>query len=245
MVVRDQKKHAVSLFFVGIALSAASTMVERGSRFRTTGRATAIATRIRPRRVPVLVSEAHDHLRDDPVMERLIDDHGEIELDPATDEFRRLVVAIINQSVSTASATAVRERVFDRLGVVTPETVLDADPETLRDAGLGETKTEYVRNAARAFEERDLTRSGLADESDGEVIDQLSEIRGVGAWTARMYLLFVLGREDVFPIGDLAVRRGIESLYGEMSREEMHELAERWRPYRSIATRYLWAHYES
>lgn len=209
------------------------------------GRATATAIGIRPCRVLVGVSEAHDHLRDDPVMDRLIDDHGEIELEPADNEFRRLVVAIINQSISTASATAVRERVFDLFDEVTPEAVLDTDPDALRDAGLGETKTEYVRNAARAFEDRDLTRSGLAGESDEAVVDHLTEIRGVGAWTARMYLLFVLGREDVFPIGDLAVRRGIESLYGEMTREEMHDLAERWRPYRSIATRYLWAHYES
>jgi DNA-3-methyladenine glycosylase II len=191
------------------------------------------------------VSEAHDHLRDDPVMDRLIDEHGPIELEPADNEFRRLVVAIINQSVSTASAAAVRERVFDLLDEVTPETVLEADEEALEDAGLGETKTEYVRNAARAFQERDLTRSGLADASDEEVIDRLSEIRGIGAWTGRMYLLFVLGREDVFPIGDLAVRRGIESLYGEMTREEMHDLAEQWRPYRSLAVRYIWAHYES
>ena len=103
------------------------------------------------------------------------------------------------------------------------------------------------------FAEHDVTFSlgdglrpgSLADASDEEVIDRLSEIRGIGAWTGRMYLLFVLGREDVFPIGDLAVRRGIESLYGEMTREEMCDHAERWRPYRSIATRYLWAHYES
>ncbi|WP_273835321.1 DNA-3-methyladenine glycosylase 2 family protein [Halococcus sp. PRR34] len=186
-----------------------------------------------------------DELREDPVMAELIDEHGSLELEPADNEFRRLVVTIINQSISTASAAAVRERVFDLLEEVTPETVLGADEEALRDAGLGEAKTEYVRNAARAFQERDLTRAGLADESDEAVIDHLTEIRGIGAWTGRMYLIFVLGREDVFPIGDLAVRRGIESLYGEMTREEMHELAERWRPYRSIATRYLWAHYES
>jgi DNA-3-methyladenine glycosylase II len=215
------------------------------ARHRHRYQATANATRIPVHRVSVDVSEAHDHLRDDPVMARLIDDHGEIGLEPAENGFRRLVVAIINQSISTASATAVRERVFEPFDEVTPQSVLDADPEALRDAGLGETKTEYVRNAARAFEERDLTRADLADASDEEVIDRLTEIRGIGAWTGRMYLLFVLGREDVFPIGDLAVRRGIESLYGEMTREEMHDLAERWRPYRSIAVRYIWAHYES
>lgn len=188
-------------------------------------------------------------LRDDPVMARLLDAH-----EPYTErrwaEFERLVVSIVNQQLSTASAAAVRERVFDLLDRdVTPETVLAADPEALRDAGLSGTKVEYVRNAAEAFLERDLTREGLADHTDEEVIDLLTDVRGVGEWTANMYLLFVLERDDVLPLGDLAVRRGIERLYGdgngEMTREEMRAVAERWRPYRSHATRYIWAEYEA
>ena len=188
-----------------------------------------------------------DALREDPVMAELIEEHGPITLEPDDDEFERLVVSIINQSVSTASANAVRERVFSLFEEVTPEAVLAADEEELREAGLGRAKTEYVRNAAEAFRERDLTREGFADASDEDVIDELAEIRGVGEWTGRMYLIFALGREDVLPLGDLAVRRGIASLYGdgEMTREEMRAVAERWRPYRSLATLYIWHHYES
>jgi len=88
----------------------------------------------------------------------------------------------------------------------------------------------------------------MAGLDDAEAVDRLTEIRGIGAWTARMYLLFVLGREDVLPLGDLAVRRGIETLYNggeELSRAEMREIAESWRPYRSLATRYVWREYES
>jgi DNA-3-methyladenine glycosylase II len=194
------------------------------------------------------VTDAHETLREDPVLRALIEEFGEIEIDTAEDPFERLVVSIINQSVSTASANAVRDRVFERLDDITPATVLAADADELSDAGLGETKTEYIRNAARAFRERDLGREGFADVSDEEVIDELGEIRGVGEWTARMYLIFALGREDVLPLGDLAVRRGIESLYGdgeELTRGEMREIAERWRPYRSLATLYIWQHYES
>src|SRR5699024_9045574 len=146
------------------------------------------------------------------------------------------------------SATAVRERVFAHLDEVTPEAVLATDEATLREAGLGRSKTEYVRNAATAFQERDLSREGLDGMADDEVISELKRIRGVGEWTARMYLLFVLGREDVFPVGDLAVRRGVESLYADgedLSRAEIREIAERWRPYRSLATLYIWAHDES
>lgn len=195
-----------------------------------------------------MLDEAVPVLRQDDVMARLIDEH-----DPYSEvewsEYERLAISIINQQLSTASAAAVRERVFELLNhEVTPATVLAADEEALRDAGLSRMKVEYMRNAARAFQESDLTREGLAAHSDDEVVDRLTEIKGIGEWTARMYLLFVLEREDVLPLGDLAVRRGIEQLYGdgaELTRAEMREIAERWRPYRSVATRYIWAHYES
>lgn len=183
-------------------------------------------------------------LRADPVMADLIDEHGDLTVQPAENEFRRLVVSIVNQQLSTASAAAIRDRLFDRLGEVTPETVLAADREALRDAGLSGTKVDYLRNAAAAFRDRDLTREGLAHHDDEAVVDELTSITGVGRWTAEMYLLFVLGREDVLPLGDLAVRRGIEALYGAADRDEMRAVAEPWRPYRSYGTRYVWAHYE-
>lgn len=163
-------------------------------------------------------------------------------------EYERLCISIINQQLSTASAAAVKERVFDQLDTVTPEAVLNADTDALREAGLSRTKVEYMKNAARAFQQNDYTKSGLDNHSNEEVIDSLIEIKGIGDWTARMYLLFVLEREDVLPLGDLAVRRGIEQLYGngeEMTRDEMREVAEQWRPYRSLATRYIWAEYEA
>jgi DNA-3-methyladenine glycosylase II len=194
-----------------------------------------------------MYAEAEAVLREDPVMARLIDTY-----DPYTErdwaEYERLCVSIINQQLSTASAAAVRGRVFELLGEVTPETVLAADEAALREAGLSNSKVEYLRNAARAFRERDFTREGLADLTDEEVVDRLTEIRGVGEWTANMYLLFVLERPDVLPLGDLAIRRGIEDRYGNgaaMSRAEMREVAEAWRPYRSVATRYIWADYEA
>ena len=199
-----------------------------------------------------MMDEAHPVLREDPVMAELIEAHDPY-TEPDWTEYERLCISIINQQLSTASAAAVKRRVFDLLDdEVTPETVLDADEEALRDAGLSGMKIEYVRNAARAFrrEDRDFSREGMAGLSDEEVVERLTEIKGVGEWTARMYLLFVLERTDVLPLGDLAVRRGIEQLYGdgevgEMTRAEMREVAERWRPHRSAATRYIWAEYES
>jgi DNA-3-methyladenine glycosylase II len=191
--------------------------------------------------------DAENVLREDPVMADLLETH-----DPYTEshwtEYERLCISIINQQLSTASAAAVKERVFDLFENVTPEAMLNADRDALREAGLSRTKVEYMKNAASAFQQNDYTKSGLADASNEEVVDLLTEIKGIGDWTARMYLLFVLERGDVLPLGDLAVRRGIEQLYGngeEMTRDEMRAVAEQWRPYRSLATRYIWAEYEA
>lgn len=196
-----------------------------------------------------MLAEAEPVLREDPVMATLVEKHDPY-VEPNWTEYERLCISIINQQLSTASAAAVRGRVFDVLSDdVTPDSVLEADDEALRDAGLSRSKVEYIRNAARAFQERDYSRSGLADHTNDEVVDALTEIKGVGEWTARMYLLFVLERPDVLPLGDLAVRRGIEQLYAngeeELTRGEMREIADAWRPYRSVATRYIWAEYES
>ena len=194
--------------------------------------------------------QVEETLRGDPVMARLIDEHGPVTVEPAEEPFRRLCVSIVNQLVSTAAAETIRERAFAVLDdEVTPERVLATDPADLRAAGLSESKVDYLRSAARAFQERDLRPAELSELSDEAVVERLTEIRGVGEWTARMYLLFVLERPDILPLGDLAVRRGIENLYAddgeELTRAEMREIAEAWRPHRSVATRYIWAEYEA
>ena len=193
--------------------------------------------------------DARAVLERDPVMADLVERHGHIEHGPADDEFERLCTSIINQQLSTASAAAVRERVFALFdGEITPSTMLDAPRDELREAGLSRTKVDYMKNAAEAFIERDLTREGLAGHTDEEVIEELTRIKGVGEWTARMYLMFVLSREDVLPLGDLGVRNGIQQIYGngeEMTREEMRDVAAAWRPYRTYAVRYIWREYES
>ncbi|MFD1569727.1 DNA-3-methyladenine glycosylase family protein [Halorubrum laminariae] len=190
-------------------------------------------------------------LREDPTMATLLDRHGRLTVDPAPDEFARLCTSIVNQQLSTASASAIHERFRDALdGEVTPDRVLAADADRLRETGLSGTKVEYLRSAARAFRdgECDFTRDGLANAADDEVVDALTAIRGVGEWTAQMYLIFALGREDVLPLGDLAVRKGIAQVYADgddLGRAAMREIAAAWRPYRSYGTRYIWAEYES
>ena len=188
-------------------------------------------------------SEAHRTLGEDPDLGPLVAEHGELTLAPAEDTFHRLVVSIVNQQLSSESAASIRDRLERRFDI-TPATMLGADEAALRETGLSGQKVEYVRNVARAYREREYP-AALADLDDGAVVEELTDITGVGTWTAKMYLLFCLGRADVFPVEDLGVRRGMESLFGaDTTRREMETIAERWRPYRSYATLHLWRHYE-
>lgn len=184
--------------------------------------------------------EAMAALKADPHLGPVVEEHGPLELDPAEDLFRRLVVSILRQQVSMASAAATRERLFDAIEV-TPLGVLEADPETLGEAGLSRQKTRYVRSAARAFRDRGYDRAYFEGMDDDAVVEELTSITGVGTWTANMQLLFSLGRPDVFPVGDLGIRKGMRTLFGdEIDRDDMVERAEAWRPYRSYASLYCW-----
>lgn len=186
----------------------------------------------------------HDALRDDPDIGPLVDEHGELALDPAEDPFRRLVVSIVRQQVSMDAADAIEARLFDSVDV-TPEGIAGADPTVLQDAGLSGQKTTYVNNVADAFREHDYDRDSFATMSDDAVHDELTSITGVGEWTAEMFLMFGLGREDVFPVGDLGIRKGMQRLYGEdTTRSEMRDIATRWQPYRSYASLYVWRAYD-
>jgi DNA-3-methyladenine glycosylase II len=187
--------------------------------------------------------EVADVLEGDPEMAALMDRFGSVTIEPASHEFQRFAVSILNQSISTAAANSIREDLFATIDQpVTPEDMLQYDSDALADI-VGAQKAEYLQNAARAYGDS-LSVEALSGYSDRDVVDRISEIRGCGEWTGNMYLLFVLGREDVFPIGDLAVRRGMDHIYGEMTREEMVEKARDWTPYRSYATEYIWAEYE-
>jgi len=180
-----------------------------------------------------------DPLYDDPVMAALIEEHGELTVEPAEDMFRRMTVSIINQQLSSASAAAIRDRVFDRFEV-TPDALLAADADELQDLGLSRQKIEYIRNIAEAYTERGYSVAYFEDMSDEAVIEELTGIKGVGVWTAKMALMFVLGRKDVFPVEDLGIRRGMETAYGIDDRDAMEKKATDWAPYRSYASRYLW-----
>jgi len=188
------------------------------------------------------VSAAHDALGNDPVIGPLIAEYGIIELEPAEDLFERLVISIVNQVISTEAARTVRGRLFDAVEI-TPEGVLAVDSEELRSVGLSPQKVSTMKNVAAWFDEDGVTRERFEGRDDESVTTELTAIKGIGDWTAKMFLMLALGREDVFPVEDLAVRRAVEDLIGDLSRAEMRDRAEAWAPHRSVATLYLWQHY--
>jgi DNA-3-methyladenine glycosylase II len=187
------------------------------------------------------VADVHDQLRQTDLAP-LVESYGEVTLEPADDLFERLVVSIVNQLISTEAARTIRKRLFAAVDI-TPEGILAAKESTLREAGLSPQKTEYVRAVATWFVEEQVTADQFKGQSDTAVIDTLTEINGIGVWTAKMTLMFGLGRPDVFPVEDLAVRRGMTALFDDDSRPEMRARAEAWAPYRSTAALYIWEYY--
>lgn len=181
-------------------------------------------------------------LSSDPDLGPLVDRYGELELEPAEDLFERMVVSIVNQQLSTEAARSIRKRLFETIEV-SPAGVLAADDQELAEAGLSTQKIDYLRSLAVWFRENEIDRTRFERLSDARAIETLTDVRGIGTWTAKMTLMFGLGREDVFPVEDLAVRRGMEQLFGDEERPTMVDRAERWRPYRSYATLYVWQYY--
>lgn len=185
-------------------------------------------------------TDATETLQSDANIGPLIEEHGHLELLPAKDTFQRFVRSIISQQVSTDAASAIQQRLFSEFDV-TPEEMLRVETDALREAGLSRQKVEYTRNVAKAYRKNGYDHDYFAEMSNKEVIDELTLIKGVGQWTAQMFLQFCLGRQDVFPVEDLGIRRGMESLfYDGIDRQEMNDAAESWRPYRSVASLYLW-----
>ena len=161
------------------------------------------------------------------------------------DPYGALVRSIVGQQLSTKAAHSIWERLIGGFGdrAPTPEELLAADPEEIRAAGLSGPKVAYLRDLAERVADGELDLAGLAERPDEEVIAELTAVKGLGRWSADMYLLFHLGRPDVLPVGDLGVRRAAERAYGlaELPRPaELSTLAEPWRPHRSLASLYLW-----
>jgi DNA-3-methyladenine glycosylase II len=181
--------------------------------------------------------------RKDPVMSSIMKTHKGIHLIKRGEPFLTLARAIVGQQISVKAAQSVWDRVVACAGAVTPEGILLKKPTELRACGLSDRKTEYIVDLARRFAEGLVHPYRWDEMSDEEVIADLVQVRGIGRWTAEMFLIFNLLRPDVFPLDDLGLQKGIRVSYfkgRKVSLARMRKLGESWRPWRSVATWYLW-----
>src|SRR5947209_8205328 len=181
--------------------------------------------------------------RRDPVMGGIMRSHPKIFMARRGEPFLTLARAIVGQQISVKAAQSVWDRLVVCVGEMTPEKVLLKQRPVLRACGLSDRKTEYIADLAQHFADGKIHVHRWPEMEDEAIIAELVEVRGIGRWTAEMFLIFNLLRPDVFPLDDLGVQKGIRLAYfnnRKISLKRMEKLAETWRPWPSVASWYLW-----
>ena len=179
----------------------------------------------------------------DPLLATLIDRHPPMRIGSRGDAFQTLARSIVGQQVSVKAAQSVWARFEAACSRIEPAVVIAADPMLLRGCGLSGRKVEYIRDLAAHFLARPSGTDGWSAMDDAAIVEELTAVRGIGAWTVQMFLIFHLARPDVLPLADLGLRRAIELGYSRgratMPRQ-LARLSTLWQPWRTAATWYLW-----
>jgi len=190
------------------------------------------------------MNKAIEILSRDSVIRELIEKYGELTLEKNDNYFVNLLSAIIGQQLSAKAADTIYKRVTALMGnIISAERVLKIPDENLRQAGVSSNKIKYIKNLAQSVIDKTLDLKNIHKYDNEEVVRQLTQIKGIGRWTAEMFLIFSLAREDVFSHSDGGLNSAINSLYGNgkiLTKEEIISITEKWQPYKSIASLYLW-----
>ena len=192
------------------------------------------------------IETAIQHLqRVDPVMRALIDQAGPFTLKLERDRFGMLVRSILSQQISTKAARSIRRKLEERLKPhsVSAAIIQEQSEDELRAVGLSRQKVSYLKDLAGRVLDKRLRLNQVGRLSDEAAIEELIQVKGIGRWTAQMFLMFSLGRLDVFPHEDLVIRSSIQELYqfeGLPSKRELLAIAEPWKPYSTVASWYCW-----
>ena len=189
-----------------------------------------------------------EHLSKDKLLRKVIAQQDPYTLVKRKNVYLHLCSSIMSQQLSTKVAAVIYARFLAlyKNKIPTPKQIVETPVETLRGIGLSYAKASYVQNVCRFFIDEKITDAKLNKMSNEELIKYLSQIKGVGQWTVEMILMFTLGREDVLALDDLGIQQGIIKLYNlegldkKALKEKMIEVAEKWKPYRTYACRYLW-----
>ncbi|HRQ05875.1 MAG TPA: DNA-3-methyladenine glycosylase [Nitrosomonas halophila] len=193
---------------------------------------------------PVFWQQATQHLSaSDPVMQRLIQRHGDVRLEVSGDAFSTLARAIVGQQISVKAAASVWQRMMVALPEVTPQVLAAVDADMLRACGLSARKVEFLRDLSSHFLRGGLKAVVWSEMDDEDLIAALTQVKGIGRWTAEMFLIFHLHRPDVLPLADVGLQRAVSIHYNAsqpVSANRIRAIAGNWRPWRSVATWYLW-----
>jgi DNA-3-methyladenine glycosylase II len=187
----------------------------------------------------------------DPVMDRLIEEHGsivrrELKEERRGDAYGALLRSIVGQQLSTKAARTIYGRMLELFDghPPTPKQLLAVDPDEIRAAGLSRPKISYLRDLAQHVEDGTLELDRLDELSDEKIIEELIAVKGIGEWSAHMFLMFHLGRPDVLPVGDQGIRNAVRTQYRLRKvpdAKRLEKIARPWRPYRTLACLYLWS----
>lgn|SRR5450759_828393 len=181
--------------------------------------------------------------RRDPVLRKLIKAYPEANLRSRGNAFSTLARSITGQQISVKAAQSVWDRIVAAAGKITPGNILGMKDADLRGCGLSRQKVAYFKDLARHFDDGRIKPHRWTHEDDDTVIRELAEVKGIGRWTAEMFLMFYLLRPNVLPLDDIGLQRAMERLYNEgaaLSKDEMRKIAQRWDPWCTVATWYLW-----
>lgn len=179
----------------------------------------------------------------DPILKSVIETYGNPVVQVREQGFPAMVHIILEQQVSISSAKATYRKMHDYFGEIIPSKMLAASNEEFRALGVSRQKTSYIKDMAERVASGKLDFASFQDKSVDEVSAELLAIKGVGIWTVEVYLMFCLQSPDVIPFGDIAIRKAIQELYDIHEVEQMSELAEKWKPHRTLASFILWHHY--
>jgi DNA-3-methyladenine glycosylase II len=186
------------------------------------------------------------YLSRDKDLKTLIDHFGVITLKRRRNYFKSLLRSIIHQQLSGKAARTIENRflkLYNGNRYPTPEEVLKTPAKAIQNVGISRMKTEYIRGLAKIIDDGDIRLEKLSELSNDEVGNVLKEAKGIGQWTVDMFLIFSLNRPDVFPLNDLGIQKGLMLLLGRqkiLSRESMLSHSKKWKPYRTLASLYLW-----
>lgn len=193
--------------------------------------------------------EAEEFLLKDKYIHPLVKKWGHCEIKPRihVDYFQALVGAIIGQQLSGRVADVIYDRLKNKIGGrLTPRKVLQTPEQELRDCGMSWAKVRSICDLAERVVAKELHIRKLNMLSDEEVMRELVAVKGIGKWTAEMFLMFTLARPDIFPVDDLGIRKGFEKITGKkLEKEKLLKFSERWKPYRTVASWYIWRSLEN